>query len=49
MIFPEHFLKMEEEITSKVVTAIITKPYQCTLEQYIKSKKITEKEAMSIF
>jgi hypothetical protein len=40
---------MEEEITSRDVTAIITKPYQSTLEKYIKSKKINEKEALGIF
>ena len=49
MIFPQHFLKIEEEMNSSTVTGFLTKPYQTSLEKHLRNKKLNEKEAMTIF
>jgi hypothetical protein len=48
-VFPQHFLRIEEEITSKTITGLVTRPYETTLDRYVKKHKLSEKQALVIF
>ncbi len=40
MLFPQHFLKIEEEMVGKGIVGFATLPYTTTLERYVRSKSI---------
>jgi predicted membrane-bound spermidine synthase len=42
-------LRWEEEINNSTIVGFITKPFEYSLFDFVKSKKIQEKEAMKIF
>lgn len=49
MMFPQHFLKIESEISNKDVVGFVRQPYNTNLQIYLRGKTLTEKDVLQIF
>ncbi len=49
MMFPQHFVKIESEISNKDVVGLVRQPYNTNLQIYLRGKTLTEKDVLQIF
>jgi hypothetical protein len=48
-MFPQHFLKIESEMSNKEVVGFVRQPYNTNLQIYLRGKTLTEKDVLQIF